>query len=830
MRSLNISRFSSERDNKPVPEVLTWDQLVAMLAQPKVTTCTTDTCGRNEHTHPRGGCAHKFTGAWSPATYPRGATRDKTNVESISTLVFDVDHATDEQLAAMRLKLAPYRFAEHASHHDRAGDHRRRIVIELSRPVLSAEWLAFWATSASMLGVPADRAAKDTSRLYFLPTRPCDADYFFESHDGVPLDVDEVLTRVAHTTSTASSTPTTNTSTSTTPGGDFYEAVRALDQGAILLTLSGSALVAGQKIELISTGQNGQRRIVIDGRTTGGFIDGQGQIAHSDKGTSSEGPDGGPYVTTWLRHSDYGNTDVNIRHQLAELVPSLAQYRVAKDRRDDQANTASRPAINVPPGGVEELAKAPSPPTPSTASAGAASFLTEDWNVVTSKDPMRLARWFASLVCIDGEGRWTWARWCGAWWCWDRTRYVPVDDEEVRRLLWRWMDLAVTTKFNKRGGKDQESITVNDALVSNVSGALMAAADPIDGAVPKWRDGTAGNLRTLVACQNGILDMGTLTLLPATPNLFVTTAVQTYWDPAAPAPVAWLKFLDEIFAGDAESIATLQMIFAYLISSETGLQKLFALIGPKRSGKSTIERILKALLEAAVTSPTMSGLAERFGLAPLIGKSVAIISDCRLSGRHDHTVAVERLLTITGEGSISIDRKNKDIVDVRLGTRFLLISNVVPGLGDPSGAMASRFIVLSTKRSFFGSEDLGLEARLMAELPGIFRWAVTGWSMLKSAGRFTQPEASLEIVADLEALGSPIAEFVTELCVVAPDATVEVARLYGSYRNWCERTGRLPLDDAGFGVSLRATVPTLSRFRPGSGPNRPRSYRGVRLV
>jgi hypothetical protein len=43
--------------------------------------------------------------------------------------------------------------------------------------------------------------------------------------------------------------------------------------------------------------------------------------------------------------------------------------------------------------------------------------------------------------------------------------------------------------------------------------------------------------------------------------------------------------------------------------------------------------------------------------APLIGKSLAIISDARLGGCMDAQVIVERLLAITGEDTLSIDRK-----------------------------------------------------------------------------------------------------------------------------------------------------------------------------
>src|SRR6516165_7424462 len=109
----------------------------------------------------------------------------------------------------------------------------------------------------------------------------------------------------------------------------------------------------------------------------------------------------------------------------------------------------------------------------------------------------------------------------------------------------------------------------------------------------------------------------------------------------------------------------------------------------------------------------------RVGLAPLISKRVAIISDARLAGRTDQHAIAERLLSISGEDTITVDRKFREARTGRLQTRFVILSNELPRLADASGALAGRFIVLVLVNSFYGREDLGLFDRLIAELPGI---------------------------------------------------------------------------------------------------------------
>jgi putative DNA primase/helicase len=55
------------------------------------------------------------------------------------------------------------------------------------------------------------------------------------------------------------------------------------------------------------------------------------------------------------------------------------------------------------------------------------------------------------------------------------------------------------------------------------------------------------------------------------------------------------------------------------LSGDTSLQKLLMVVGPKRSGKGTIGRVLTGLLGVHNTAaPTLASLTTNFGLAPLI--------------------------------------------------------------------------------------------------------------------------------------------------------------------------------------------------------------------
>jgi putative DNA primase/helicase len=177
----------------------------------------------------------------------------------------------------------------------------------------------------------------------------------------------------------------------------------------------------------------------------------------------------------------------------------------------------------------------------------------------------------------------------------------------------------------------------NRARVSDVLDALNSVCS-LDNLTdpPTWLDG-AGELpaaREMFPVANGLLHLPSGELYPPTPSYFGLTASDVVFDPDAPEPKHWLAFLSDLWKQDAEAIVTLQDWFGYTLSSDTSQQKILFIVGPRRSGKGTIARVLTALVgRDSVVNPTLASLQTTFGLAPLIGKPLAFITDARLGGR-----------------------------------------------------------------------------------------------------------------------------------------------------------------------------------------------------
>lgn len=393
------------------------------------------------------------------------------------------------------------------------------------------------------------------------------------------------------------------------------------------------------------------------------------------------------------------------------------------------------------------------------------------------------------------------------------THYAEMEGNTVRSALWDFLDRARTTT---RAGAVVPFMPA-PTQISGVADALKAITHLADVRPPLWLDDCVGpDPIDVVSLRNGLFHIPTRALLPHTSKFFTLNTLPFAFDCDAEAP-NWEQFLADVWGDDQEMIDTLQEMLGYLIASDTSMQKMFMLIGPRRSGKGTIGRVINALIgKENISGPTLASLTTNFGLQPLIGKLVAIVSDARAPGR-DHQTIVERLLMISGQDSITVDRKNLDAWVGEMTARVVVMSNESLQLGDSSGALVGRFVVLQMHRSFYGTEDTHLTNRLLGELPGIFNWALEGRERLYKRGFFVQPAGSADAVEEMTKLNSPITEFMDVCCELGHDFTELKDMVFSAYKKWCFKNDRKATNKVQFSKQLYSTSNQVSGMRPRDG-------------
>jgi putative DNA primase/helicase len=441
-----------------------------------------------------------------------------------------------------------------------------------------------------------------------------------------------------------------------------------------------------------------------------------------------------------------------------------------------------------------------------------------------SLDAAEAAGRFLSGTIVDGLPRLRF--WRGGFYYWQYGAYREVNEKEVRAELIKFLNQSWRRLTISAVNNVMDQLKAQIILSFKINPPIWLGSEP-----EQWAS------HEVLVCKNGLIHLPTLVSgcadcrRPPTPTFFATAGLDYDFDPRPPRPANWLDFLQQLWSDDPQSIAALQKWFGYLLTQDTRQQKILLLVGPKRSGKGTIARVLRGMIgEQNVCGPSLASLSSNFGLSPLLGKSLAVVSDARLSSRTDSAIVVERLLSISGEDAVTVDRKYLEPITCKLPTRLMILTNELPRLSDTSGALIDRFVVLRLTRSFSGQEDRDLSDKLRAELPGILHWGIQGWQRLREQGRFEQPESAEEVVNHLADLTSPITRFVHDYCMLGPTHHVLIDELYGLWQEWCEANG---YEKAGpkqvFCRELLAAVPNLLQHQPRQGDRRVRVYEGIGL-
>lgn len=422
--------------------------------------------------------------------------------------------------------------------------------------------------------------------------------------------------------------------------------------------------------------------------------------------------------------------------------------------------------------------------------------------------------------------------WSGAFWKWTGGRYIELTKEDVRCDLVRFLQDGYSEIKTSDVANVLLNVAANCSVLSSVS-------------MPRWLDGGDEPARLwkpedTFATKSHLIHLPSLIggsesySVPATPAYFNGVAADYDFDLKAPPPLRWIAFLNELFGDDKQSIELLRQWCGYCLTSDTRQQKICLMVGPKRSGKGTIASVMRDLVGGDnVCAPTLSGLSTNFGLQALLGKTLAVIGDARLSRKTDVAATTERLLSISGEDAITVDRKHKEPITTQLRTRFTIISNELPRLDDASGALAGRLLILRFTKSFFGKEDKGLRQALHDERQSILLWAIGGWKSLRERGRFVEPDSSLDLVEQMADIASPITAFVGDRCEITPLAEARLSELYAAFREWSEANGvDKPMSRPVFSRDLTAAYPELTRARTrvGNGvQGRDVAIRGIRV-
>lgn len=364
---------------------------------------------------------------------------------------------------------------------------------------------------------------------------------------------------------------------------------------------------------------------------------------------------------------------------------------------------------------------------------------------------------------------------------WTGTHWAPCEDLEIERMAMQWLC------------KTEWSVTAANARAAAQTAALW---------LPKM---TQAAEAAVLPLKNGYLHLtpGGHVLQPHDKEAGLQYVIECDYDPAAPAPIKFTRFLETILP-DAAVRDRVQEYIGYTLLPDCRFQRLQLWLGNGANGKGVLANIVQALHAkcAAVQLDSLDG----FKLAGLVGASLIYADETPQRGINEQILKT----AVAGE-LLQIDRKYRDPLTLRLNGKWLLLANQFPSITDQSNGLWRRIeIVPFTVTVAERDRDPMLSSKIIkTELSGVLNWALLGLQRLLSRGRFDE-----NLPGPMRLARKDVQQETNSVQAWADDLGIELAiaietpktQVYENYASWCKSNGMSPVASPKFWKRIPDTI------------------------
>lgn len=327
--------------------------------------------------------------------------------------------------------------------------------------------------------------------------------------------------------------------------------------------------------------------------------------------------------------------------------------------------------------------------------------------------------------------------------------------------------------------------------------------------------------------KNGVFNLRTGELEEHRPDLYMTTQLDFEYDPDAIC-LTWLKFLKQVLvkpdgSPDWELQVLVQQAFYYSLTADTSYRVSFWLVGASGTGKSTLLNVLIKMAGDSHVAIDLDSLKDnQYQLADIAGKRVVTFTepDSRAplaDGWYKRLVSKDTISARQAYG------KPFNFVPI---CKVWGAMNDTPRVIDRSDAVFGRVVIVPMNRVVPANERDGLlDEKLLAELPGIFNWALVGASQLKRHGGFIQAHQSEEARDEYRNENDAEGLYISERCTLSPQLQTTNDDLYQDYKAWCDENGYMPKQKPRVGKDWKR----LGLVQSKSGDGSKRIWKGIGL-
>lgn len=411
-------------------------------------------------------------------------------------------------------------------------------------------------------------------------------------------------------------------------------------------------------------------------------------------------------------------------------------------------------------------------------------------------DGERLAYRFGSYLRHDEDAN-DWYVWDGRIWTGSKTGADVLALRTVRLIASEEAAFAALAEASappppKKSKKDDdEPQTYSMALRSHAGSgetrkhvtAMTYFAARSAGDIPARRSDFDRD-RSLLTVANGTIDLSTGALREHRPSDMITSLVPIAHDATATCPT-WDRFVSQSMCGNVNLIAFLSRAAGLCLTGDVSSEAVFVHHGSGNNGKGTFFQTIMALLGNYAT-PVTQGLLTAMGAAdkasPGNQSALAQLVGKRLAVVNEFaegdTIDDAMLKTLGSKDEISAKFMGGNYFRFAPSHHLHIMTNPVPSFRVADNALKRRLMVIHWAYEVPAHErDNALDRKLAAELPGILNWCLAGLADYRVQG--LNPPA--EVIRERDRVlgeSDTIGQFVADRLVLHADrATLKDADL-----------------------------------------------------
>ena len=405
-----------------------------------------------------------------------------------------------------------------------------------------------------------------------------------------------------------------------------------------------------------------------------------------------------------------------------------------------------------------------------------------------------------------------------------RDGYVLYTIEQAQRLVTDTPTTNLVELSNKLMADHQFMFYAGDWYrYDEELGVFLRAEDFIPLAVQaltgdKWRpDLDAGILKyilphvrhetlpsyDLINCGNGMLDPLSLQLTQHSAGFRSITQINAEWDSGVDCAQVD-AFVRDILADDAVPIWWMFVGYCLYTRTPSPYRCLLALVGPRRTGKSTLLSALSYFLGehncSGVSMSDLAGDGNQFTTAALIGKLLNVDQDAP----YEHPLRQINLLKKLGSADpLQIERKYMEPFSTYLTVKMAFAMNNYPTVGVTDEAFYDRWVMLNvrTDRELFTQDNqrtkINAHLALLTQAANRSAWlrrGVEGLRALHKHRGFPVTEEMRAAKDEFRQQSDSVYSFWRTATTQTTDNTwSSLSSVFMQYQRWCVENGANPV-------------------------------------